>query len=62
MVKGKPFPKQQVLDFSKLREFADDYFEFNEIEKKFFKPVENTGGKGAIARYEQSLIFPPVFT
>ena len=62
VVKDKPFPKQEVLDFSKLREFADDNFEFNEIGRKFFKLVENTGGKGEIARYEQFLIFPPVFT
>ena len=34
----------------KLKEFADDKFEFNENGTKFSKPVENTMGKGEIAR------------
>ena len=38
----KPFPKQQILDFSKLKEFADYKFEFNENGRKFSKRVENT--------------------
>ena len=29
--------------------------------KKLFKPVENTVGKGEIARYEQFLLFPQCF-
>ena len=33
----KPFHKQQILDSSKLKEFADDNFEFDEICSKFFK-------------------------
>ena len=28
---------------------------------KLFKPVENTVGKGEIARYEQFLLFPQCF-
>ena len=31
------------------------------IAKKFSKPVENTVGKGEIARYEQFLLFPQFF-
>ena len=31
------------------------------MEKKFFKRVENTVGKGEIARYEQFLLFPQRF-
>ena len=54
----KPFPKQQILDSSKLKKFADDNFEFDKNGKKFFKQVENTVGKGEIACYEQFLFFP----
>ena len=55
------FPKQQILDSSKLKEFADDNFKFDENSKKFSKRVENTAGKGEIARYEQFLHFPQYF-
>ena len=37
--------------------FADDNFEFVKNGRKFSKRVENTVGKGAIAHYEQFLIF-----
>ena len=47
-----PFPKRQILVSSKLKEFADDNFEFDEIGIKFFKRVENIVRKGEIARYE----------
>ena len=43
------FPKRQILDSSKLKEFADN-FEFNEVGRKFSKRVENTVGKGEITR------------
>ena len=46
------------LDSSKLKEFADDNFKFEENGRKFSKRVENTVGKGEIARYEQFLLFP----
>ena len=52
---------QQILDFSKLKEFADDNFEFVESGKMFCKQIENTVGKGEIARYEQFLHFPQCF-
>ena len=55
------FPKRQILDFSKLKEFADENFELDENGRKFFKRVENTVGKGEIARYEQFLLFPRCF-
>ena len=58
---AETFPKQQILDSSKLKEFADDIFEFDEKGKKFSKRVENTVGKGEIARYEQFLLFPQCF-
>ena len=40
-----PFPKWQILDFSKLKEFADDNFWFGENGEKFSNWVENTLGK-----------------
>ena len=50
-----------MLDSSKLKEFADDYFEFDENGRKLSKRVENTVEKGEIARYEQFLLFPQCF-
>ena len=48
-----PFPKRQILDSSKLIEFADDNFKFDENGGKFFKWVENNIVKEEIARYAQ---------
>ena len=45
-----PLPKRHILDSSKLKEFADDNFKFDENGTKLSKPVENTVGKGEIAR------------
>ena len=56
-----PFRKCQILDSLKLKEFADDNFKFNENDGKFSKWVENTVGKGEIARYEQFLLFLQCF-
>ena len=44
-----PFPKQ-ILGSSKLEEFADNNFKFDEKGIKFSKWVENSVGKGEIAR------------
>ena len=57
----KSFPKWQILDSSRLKEFADDNFEFDENGGKFSKRVENAVGKGEIARCEQFLLFPQSF-
>ena len=57
----QPITIQQILDSSKLKEFADDNFKFNENGRKFSKQVENTVGKGEIARYEQFLLIPQCF-
>ena len=46
---------------SKLKEFADDNFKFDENGRKLSKRVENTMGKGEIARYKQFLLFPQCF-
>ena len=56
-----PIPKRQILDSSKLKEFSDDNFKFDENGRKLSKWVENTVGKGEIARYEQFLFFPQCF-
>ena len=49
------------IDSSKIKEFADDNFKFDENGRKLSKRVENTVGKGDIARYEQFLLFPQCF-
>ena len=61
MYHNYPFPKQQILDSSNLKEFADDNFIFDENSRKSFELIENTIGKGEIARYEQFLLFPQCF-
>ena len=48
--------RQQILDSSKLKEFADDNFKFDENGRKLSKRVENTVGKGDIAHCEQFLL------
>ena len=50
------FPRQQILDSSKMKELADDNFKFDENGRKLSKWVENTVGKGEIAH------FPSVFS
>ena len=57
-----PLPDDKILDWSKLKQSADDIFEFDVNSRKFFKLVENTMGKGEIACYEQFLLFPTVFS
>ena len=41
----QPFPKRQILDPSKLKEFADDNFNFNENGRKFIKVGRKHCGK-----------------
>ena len=53
--------KVRDLDSSKPKEFADNNFKSDENSRKFFERVENTVGKGEIARYEQFLLFPQCF-
>ena len=59
--KDYPITRQQILDSSKLKEFADDNFKFDENGRKLSERVENTVGKGEIAPYEQFLLFPQCF-
>ena len=44
-----------------MKEFADDNFKLDENGRKFSEKVENTVGKGEIARFEQFLLFPQCF-
>ena len=44
-----------------MKEFADDNFKLHENGRKLSKWVENTVGKGEIARYQQFLLFPQCF-
>ena len=44
-----------------MKEFAEDNFKFDENGRKLSKQVENTVGKGEIARHEQFLLFPQCF-
>ena len=55
------FPNDKFLDFSKLKEFADDNFKFDENGRQLSKRVENNVGKGGIAHYEQFLLFLQCF-
>ena len=57
----QPITRRQILDSSKLKEFADDNFNSDENGRKLSKRVENTVGKGEIAHYEQFLLFPQCF-
>ena len=60
-IKVNPFPNHKFLDSSKLKEFADDNFRFDENDRKFSKKKKKPVGKGEIARCEQFLLFPQCF-
>ena len=53
----KPFPKRQILDCSKLKEFADNNVKFHANGRKLSERVVNTEGKGEY----QFLLFPQCF-
>ena len=61
MQSANSYNSGQILHFTKLKEFAEDNFEFDENGKKFFKRVEDTVGKGKIDCYEQLFLFPQYF-
>ena len=44
-----------------MKEFADDNFIFDEIGEKISKRIQNSLGKGEIARDEQFLLFTKCF-
>ena len=49
------------VDAFKLKDFADNYFIFDENVRKFSIWVENNVGNGEIIHYEQYLLFPQCF-
>ena len=51
----KSFPKRQTSGFLKLKALAEDNSKVAENSEKISIKVENTVGKGEIARYEQFL-------
>ena len=61
LMKCQPFPTQQFLDSSKLKEFADDNFKLDKNDGKCSEWVGNIVGKGEIARHEHFLLFSQCF-
>ena len=55
------FTNDNISDWSKLKVFADDNFEFDESGVNFSKRLENTVRKGEIACDKQFLLFPQCF-
>ena len=58
---SKRFPKRQIVDSSKLKEFADDNFEFDENGEKFSKWIENTVWKRKNCSLRATSPFSSVF-
>ena len=56
-----PITRQQILESYELKDFADDNFKCDENGRRLARLVENTVGKGEIARYEQFLLFLQCF-
>ena len=44
-----------------MKQSADNNFKFDENSRKFLKWVDNTMGKGEIARYKQFFLYPHCF-
>ena len=59
--KGLTLFQQQSSDSSKLIEFLEDNFRFDDNGGKFFKRVEISVGKKEMACYEQFLLFAQSF-
>ena len=58
---SQSFPKCQISESSKLKEFAEDNCKFDESGRELSKLVENNVGKGEIAHYEQFILFQQCF-
>ena len=56
-----PFPNDKFSTLPNLESFTHDNFKFDGNGRKLAKRVENTVGKGEIARYEQFLLFAQCF-
>ena len=54
-------PKDKILDWSKLKAFADEKLKVAKIMIPVFDSVENNVGKGENAGYQHFLLFPQCF-
>ena len=54
-------PNNKILDWSKMKAFADNKINVNETVKFGLGRVENTVGKGENAGYQYFLFFPECF-
>ena len=63
MLFGKWLTDYQTTNFRlfQIERLCRRQFQFDENGRKLSKPVENTVGKGEIARYEQFLLLPQCF-
>ena len=52
----------KILDWSKLKAFADDIVDVNEMMISLFDGVQNTAGKGENVGYQHFLLFPQYFS
>ena len=57
----KSLPRDKILDWSKLKAFADDKIKVTENLKFVLWRVENIVGKGENAGYQRFLFFPLCF-
>ena len=57
-----PLPNNNILDWSKLKAFADDKIKVIESLKFVLWRVENIVGKGENAGYQHFLLFPTMFS
>ena len=58
----QPFPKRQILDYSKLKEFADDNFTFDKNGKKVLETGRKRRGKRRNCSLRAISPFPTVFS
>ena len=56
-----PLPNNKILDRSKLKAFAEDIINVNEVLKIGLGRIENIVGKGENAGYQHFLLFPQCF-
>ena len=54
-------PHDKILDWSKLKEFADDIIKIHKMMIYVFDRVENIVGEGENAGYQHFLLFPRCF-
>ena len=57
-----PFPKRQVIDSSKLKEFADNNLKLDENGRKLSKQIENTAGERRNCSLRAISPIPTVFS